>query len=246
MEVRGARAGAGDDGFFIPYGRLSNPRLVKESDSAKVFRATMGGYQDVAVKQLKFARLSEKAKQELLAFVERLRNLRCDFVVGLQYAVLDPPCLVLQWMERGSLRQVLLGGQALSWPQRLQLALDVSKGMTFLHELPEVHGNLRSSNVFVDKHGTAKIGNFGLAGLRAEVAQYRMQTLTADQARQQQANPDRFRTAVTLPTNLASEAIRWLAPGAANTAQHPHPGGGCVCIRHHPVRDCRSLRSLPR
>ncbi|KAK9284145.1 hypothetical protein L1049_023313 [Liquidambar formosana] len=54
----------------------------------------------------------------------------------------------------------------LSWTQRMQIALDVATGLSYLHKYanpPHVHKDIKSSNVLLDTDFRAKIANFGLA-----------------------------------------------------------------------------------
>ncbi|GLU19921.1 hypothetical protein SLE2022_361420 [Rubroshorea leprosula] len=57
-------------------------------------------------------------------------------------------------------------GNYLSWTQRMQIALDVATGLTYLHSFtnpPYIHKDIKSSNVLLDSNFRAKIANFTLA-----------------------------------------------------------------------------------
>ncbi|XP_024378129.1 serine/threonine-protein kinase-like protein At3g51990 [Physcomitrium patens] len=77
------------------------------------------------------------------------------------------PILVLEHMEKGSLHENLQSDTelSLSWPLRVKLALDVAKAIRALHASSPsiVHRNIRSTNVFVDRDGSARLGDFCLA-----------------------------------------------------------------------------------
>jgi serine/threonine protein kinase len=56
----------------------------------------------------------------------------------------------------------------LDWKQRLQIALDVARGLAYLHELvnPQIiHGHLKSSNILLDENLNAKVTDFCLSKL---------------------------------------------------------------------------------
>lgn len=80
------------------------------------------------------------------------------------------PFLVMEFMERGSLRD-LLSNQTfpLDPEQTLPLIRDIMQGMRFLHSAatPIIHGDLKSANVLVDANFRAKIsgtcGNYAAA-----------------------------------------------------------------------------------
>ncbi|GAB2228219.1 hypothetical protein Droror1_Dr00010049 [Drosera rotundifolia] len=77
--------------------------------------------------------------------------------------------LVHEMMQNGSLEQQLHGpsrGLALTWPLRIKIALDVARGLEYLHEHckpPLIHGNLRPSNILLDSKLNAKLSGFGHA-----------------------------------------------------------------------------------
>lgn len=80
-------------------------------------------------------------------------------------------CLVFELMENGSLQDCLFGkrkgeGMMLDWGVRVRVAIDVAKGLEFLHHECEpgiIHGDLKPSNVLIGDRLKAKIGDFGLA-----------------------------------------------------------------------------------
>lgn len=50
--------------------------------------------------------------------------------------------------------------------QVLQLALDIARGLEFLHSERIVHGALRPSNVMLEASGAAKLADYGLNRVR--------------------------------------------------------------------------------
>ncbi|KAK3188611.1 hypothetical protein Dsin_028172 [Dipteronia sinensis] len=77
--------------------------------------------------------------------------------------------LVYEMMQNGSLENQLHGpthGSDLTWHQRLKIAVDVARGLEYLHEHcnpPIVHRDLKSSNILLDSSFNAKLSDFGLA-----------------------------------------------------------------------------------
>nr|AIA96098.1 Pkinase_Tyr/Pkinase [uncultured bacterium] len=76
--------------------------------------------------------------------------------------------LVYEFMSNGSLANLLYGDgpHILSWEERLQIALDVSHGIEYLHEgavPPVIHRDLKSANILLDKSMRAKVADFGLS-----------------------------------------------------------------------------------
>lgn len=75
--------------------------------------------------------------------------------------------LVFENADNGSLADCLQRNSPfLSWRRRLEIALDVADGLSYLHNYsvpPYVHKDIKSSNVLLDRNIRAKIANFGLA-----------------------------------------------------------------------------------
>ncbi|KAK9114364.1 hypothetical protein Syun_021161 [Stephania yunnanensis] len=76
--------------------------------------------------------------------------------------------LIYEYMSNGSLASLLYdeGRAVLSWDERLQIALDVTHGIEYLHEgavPPIIHRDLKSANILLDKSMMAKVADFGLS-----------------------------------------------------------------------------------
>ncbi|CAN6234400.1 unnamed protein product [Urochloa humidicola] len=71
-------------------------------------------------------------------------------------------------MTNGSLNRFLFGDVRLEWNLRAQLALDVARGLLYLHEecsTQIIHCDIKPQNILLDGNFTAKISDFGLAKL---------------------------------------------------------------------------------
>ncbi|KAG4203218.1 hypothetical protein ERO13_A05G387950v2 [Gossypium hirsutum] len=77
--------------------------------------------------------------------------------------------LVYEYMSNGSLADFLFNrNERPVWKQRARIALDVTKGILYLHEECEVsiiHCNIKPRNILLDDSLTAKISDFRLAKL---------------------------------------------------------------------------------
>ncbi|XP_010050427.1 serine/threonine-protein kinase RIPK [Eucalyptus grandis] len=75
--------------------------------------------------------------------------------------------LVYEYMERGSLENLLFGNcsPALPWSVRMKIALGAAKGLAFLHESdrPVIYRDFKASNILLDLDYAAKLSDFGLA-----------------------------------------------------------------------------------
>ncbi|XP_026445515.1 serine/threonine-protein kinase EDR1-like, partial [Papaver somniferum] len=72
-------------------------------------------------------------------------------------------------MNYGSLFQLLRRNPpALNWKRRVLMALDIARGMNYLHCYNPliVHRDLKSSNLLVDNNWNLKVADFGLSRLK--------------------------------------------------------------------------------
>jgi serine/threonine-protein kinase len=87
------------------------------------------------------------------------------------------PYLVEELLEGESLKERLdRGGVAL--PEALRIADEIAKGLAAAHEKGIVHRDLKPGNVFLTRHGTVKVLDFGLAKLVPTVPADEAETLT--------------------------------------------------------------------
>ncbi|CAL5011427.1 unnamed protein product [Urochloa decumbens] len=82
--------------------------------------------------------------------------------------------LVYEYMSNGSLAERLFvnrgggGSPYPSWGERMGIALDVARGLHYLHDELDrrvIHCDVKPQNILMDASGTAKIADFGLAKL---------------------------------------------------------------------------------
>ena len=85
-----------------------------------------------------------------------------DNIVPLYTYCEDPPCLVFQYMENGSLYKKLQDTKRpLTWKQRGNIAVGIARGLYHLHENGVVHSDIKCLNILLDRHLEPKIADFG-------------------------------------------------------------------------------------
>ena len=132
---------------------------------------------EVAVKRFLDQDLSVHLMREFTSEVDLMRRLRHPNVILLMGAVTTTPNLsiVTEFLHRGSLFKLLHKAQPKAIKaamnaesRRLRMALDVAKGMHYLHSCTPVivHRDLKSPNLLVDKHWVVKVCDFGLSRMK--------------------------------------------------------------------------------
>uniref|UniRef100_A0A668UXS3 Protein kinase domain-containing protein n=1 Tax=Oreochromis aureus TaxID=47969 RepID=A0A668UXS3_OREAU len=74
--------------------------------------------------------------------------------------------IIMEYCEKGSLRQVLDSDYTLTWIRKAHMCLDAARGLYRLHNTEEkwkVHGSINSSKFLVTKDYTVKLGGFRLS-----------------------------------------------------------------------------------
>ncbi|ODV58334.1 YOL113Wp-like protein [Ascoidea rubescens DSM 1968] len=69
--------------------------------------------------------------------------------------------VVMEYMEGGSLTDVIDRNDRLSEPQIAAICLETTKGLGFLHKKHIIHRDIKSDNVLLDSKGNVKITDFG-------------------------------------------------------------------------------------
>ncbi|KAE9603823.1 hypothetical protein Lal_00001669 [Lupinus albus] len=162
------------DWLEISWDDLRIKECVGAGSFGTVHRAEWHG-SDVAVKVLTVQEFEDDQMKEFLREVAIMKRVRHPNVVLFMGAVTKRPHLsiVTEYLPRGSLFRLIhrpASGEILDHRRRLRMALDVAKGINYLHCLkpPIVHWDLKSPNLLVDKNWTVKVCDFGLSRFKAD------------------------------------------------------------------------------
>ncbi|KAK8446016.1 hypothetical protein SEVIR_9G420600v4 [Setaria viridis] len=136
----------------------------------KVYRGMLPTGQFIAIKRAQQG--SMQGGHEFKTEIELLSRVHHKNLVGLVGFCFEQgeQMLVYEFMSGGTLRDSLSGksGLHLDWKKRLRVALGAARGLAYLHELadpPIIHRDVKSSNILMDEHLTAKVADFGLSKL---------------------------------------------------------------------------------
>ncbi|XP_057520107.1 uncharacterized protein LOC130800532 isoform X2 [Amaranthus tricolor] len=143
---------------------------IGQGSYAVVYHGLWNG-SDVAIKVYYGKDYSEGTlldyKKEI-CIMRKLRHPNVLLFMGACYSQ-ERLAIVTEFLPRGSLFKILhRSNQVLDLKRRLRMALDVARGMNYLHRRnpPIVHRDLKSSNLLVDKNWNVKVGDFGLSKLK--------------------------------------------------------------------------------
>ncbi|XP_044481480.1 receptor-like kinase TMK3 [Mangifera indica] len=140
-----------------------------------VYKGELEDGTKIAVKRMEAGVMTSKAVDEFQAEIGVLSKVRHRHLVSLLgYSIEGSErLLVYEYLPHGALSRHLfhwkdLKLEPLSWMRRLTIALDVARGMEYLHNLARqtfIHRDLKSSNILLDDDFRAKVSDFGLVKL---------------------------------------------------------------------------------
>ncbi|KAL8481721.1 hypothetical protein ACS0TY_028025 [Phlomoides rotata] len=171
--------------------------LVAQGTYGTVYRGTYNG-QDVAVKLLDWgedgmasaaetAALRASFKQEVSVW-QKLDHPNVTRFVGasmgtsqLKIPSKNPTdgytnypsracCVLVEFLSGGTLKNHLFKNRKKKLPFKvvIQLALDLARGLSYLHSKKIVHRDVKAENMLLDTHRTLKIADFGVARVEAQ------------------------------------------------------------------------------
>ncbi|KAL5553128.1 hypothetical protein UlMin_040529 [Ulmus minor] len=157
----------------------ASAEMLGKGGFGTAYKAVLDDGNVVAVKRLKDAQIG--GKREFEQHMEVLGRIRHANLVSLRayYFAREEKLLVYDYMPNGSLFWLLHGNRGpgrtpLDWTTRLKIAAGAARGLAFIHNscrsLKLTHGNLKSTNVLIDKTGNARVSDFGLSAFGAPMA----------------------------------------------------------------------------
>ncbi|KAJ1689507.1 hypothetical protein LUZ63_013662 [Rhynchospora breviuscula] len=163
---------------------LTEENVIGGGGAGKVYKVSIHnneqekGKEYVAVKMIYSSeRLGSQHEKEFESEVKILGSIRHRNIVKLLCYIssADTKLLVYEYMANGSLHWWLHGRTevngaiklgVIDWPMRLRIAIDVAKGLSYMHHECKpaiIHRDLKSSNILLDSEFQARIADFGLA-----------------------------------------------------------------------------------
>lgn len=163
------------DEWTIDLRKLNMGAPFAQGAFGKLYRGTYNG-EEVAIKILERpendperAQLMEQQFQQEVRMLARLKHPNIVRFIG---ACRKPMvwCIVTEYAKGGSVRQFLMKRQNRSVPLKLAIrqALDVARGMAYVHGFGLIHRDLKSDNLLIFSDKSIKIADFGVARIEVQ------------------------------------------------------------------------------
>lgn len=154
---------------------FSKDNILGRGGFGTVYKGELHDGTKIAVKRMESGVMSEKGLDEFKSEIAVLTKVRHRHLVALLGYCLDgnERLLVYEYMPQGTLSRFIFdwqeeGLKPLEWTKRLIIALDVARGVEYLHGLAQqsfIHRDLKPSNILLGDDMRAKVADFGLVRL---------------------------------------------------------------------------------
>ncbi|XP_047323249.1 serine/threonine-protein kinase STY13-like [Impatiens glandulifera] len=161
--------------WTIDLRKLNMGPAFAQGAFGKLYKGSYDG-EDVAIKllekpenNLEKAQLMEQQFQQEVMMLATLKHPNIVRFIG---ACRKPMvwCIITEYAKGGSVRQFLMKRQNRSVPLKLAVkqALDVARGMAYVHGLGLIHRDLKSDNLLISADKSIKIADFGVARIEVQ------------------------------------------------------------------------------
>jgi hypothetical protein len=157
---------------------FSEENILGRGGFGTVYKGELHDGTKIAVKRMESGPVGEKGLTEFMSEIAVLTKVRHRHLVALLGYCVDgnERLLVYEYMPQGTLSRHLFNAREeslkpLQWTRRLTIALDVARGVEYLHSLAHqsfIHRDLKPSNILLGDDMRAKVSDFGLVRLAPE------------------------------------------------------------------------------
>nr|XP_043615888.1 serine/threonine-protein kinase STY46-like [Erigeron canadensis] len=160
----------GTDEWEIDRQFLTLEHKVASGSYGDLYKGTYHS-QEVAIKMLKAENITTEMQQEFAQEVYIMRKIRHKNVVQFIGACTKPSslCIVTEFMSGGSVYDYLHKRKGtFKLPILIKVAIDISRGMNYLHQNNIIHRDLKAANLLMDENDVVKVADFGVARVKAQ------------------------------------------------------------------------------
>ncbi|CAN4094573.1 unnamed protein product [Withania somnifera] len=158
------------DEWTVDLSKLTMGQAFAQGAFGKLYKGTYNG-EDVAIKllerpghDLERARSMEQQFNQEITMLATLKHPNIvRFIGACRKSIVW--CIVTEYARGGSVRQFLMSRNNRAVPLKLAVkqALDVARGMEYVHGLNLIHRDLKSDNLLIAADKSIKIADFGVA-----------------------------------------------------------------------------------
>ncbi|KDP22183.1 hypothetical protein JCGZ_26014 [Jatropha curcas] len=136
------------------------------------YKAALEDTNTLVVKRLKEVTVAKKEFEQQMEVIGSIRHPNVSALRAYYYSK-DEKLTVCDYYEQGSVSAILHGKRGegrtpLDWETRLKIAIGAARGIAYIHTQNAgklIHGNIKSSNIFLNSEGYGCISDMGLATL---------------------------------------------------------------------------------
>ncbi|KAF4355294.1 hypothetical protein F8388_026564 [Cannabis sativa] len=161
---------------------FSEDNILGRGSFGVVYKGELDNGTKIAAKRMESNAMGTKRLNEFQAEIAVLTKVRHKNLVSLLGYCINghERLLVYEYMAQGTLNQHLFDWQKngispLTWKQRVTIALDVARGVEYLHSLAQqsfIHRDLKPSNILLDDLMRAKVADFETGRVTTKVDVY--------------------------------------------------------------------------
>ncbi|RZB71677.1 putative receptor-like serine/threonine-protein kinase isoform C [Glycine soja] len=155
--------------LFDATNGFSSENLVGKGGYAEVYKGTMSGSEEIAVKRLTKTSRDERKEKEFLTEIGTIGHVNHSNVLPLLGCCIDNGLyLVFELSSTGSVASLLHDERLppLDWKTRHKIAIGTARGLHYLHKGCKrriIHRDIKASNILLTKDFEPQISDFGLA-----------------------------------------------------------------------------------
>ncbi|KAF8109745.1 hypothetical protein N665_0092s0017 [Sinapis alba] len=157
----------------------SSAEVLGKGAFGTTYKVTMEDMSSVVVKRLKEVVVGRREFEQQMEIIGMIRHENVAELKAYYYSK-DDKLAVYSHHSQGSLFEMLHGNRGmydrvpLDWDARLRIAIGAARGLAKIHEGNSgrfIHGNIKSSNIFLDSQLYGCIGDIGLTTLMRSLPQ---------------------------------------------------------------------------
>nr|CAB3257507.1 influenza virus NS1A-binding protein-like [Phallusia mammillata] len=144
--------------------------VIADGGFGTVYTKEHPEYGNIVVKRVRLRHASDEVRSRSENDVEREHKmlhmcdhpniLKCFETRTLSTGSIE---LMLEQAGGGNLQDLVLKNEELAWDDRFHIAMGLAKGLSYLHSMSVVHGDIKPQNVLLTESKEVKIGDFGAA-----------------------------------------------------------------------------------